>query len=114
MIMRQSGYIIEPRKKRRTLIKQDIYNCFLQWYVLPVEEKKDMGINSESDFAKTNNISRKQLWIWKNRPEFNEDVINALKTNAIIDQVKLYHSIFEKAKKSYKYAKLWFDLYADI
>ena len=92
--------------------KQDTYNMFLWWFVLPDKEKEQVfGYTTEVEFSRAYRISRKQLWVWKGRPEFSDDVFNEIRTNAAVDQVQIYHAMLDRAKKNGKYAMVWLKIF---
>lgn len=97
----------------RRLEKQDIYNEYVHWYVLPKDEKEEMGITSEVAFSNVFNVSRKQLWVWKNRPDFRLDVNNAIRNMIPEHQIQLYHTVLERAKTNAKFPRLWLKLFSN-
>ena len=94
----------------RQPIKKDIYNNFINWYILPFEKKKKIRIKTESDFARKYDISRKQVYIWKKRADFISNIRKAFDDLSFNDKAKLYHSLVSKST-SPKYAKLWLELF---
>lgn len=95
----------------RSPIKKDIYDKFISWYILPFEKRERIKIRTESDFARKYDISRKQVYMWKQRQDFKSNVETALKGQSIIDQSQFYHSLLRKTRTSPKYTKMWLDLY---
>jgi hypothetical protein len=92
-------------------MKTNTYDDYLQWYVLPADMKKSLGIKTEKEFSQHHDISRKQLWVWKNKPNFRKDIHSALRNMAVKDQVEIYHSLFNQSTKNPKIFDLWKDLF---
>jgi len=62
------------------MAKNGIYKWFVSWCALPEEFKQALGITTESRFAETSNVSKKQIGRWKKKPGFKIDVRKELKS----------------------------------
>ncbi|MFQ5583057.1 MAG: hypothetical protein ACE5GL_01310 [Calditrichia bacterium] len=67
------------------MIKKGIYKWFVSWYALPEEIKQALDITTETRFAQTSDISRKQLWVWKKKAKFQIDVRKEMRSLRIFD-----------------------------
>lgn len=59
------GGVLKPRKK-------DVFDIFVDWIALPTTERAEMGIETQTDFAKKYGIHNVTLTTWKKREDFKK------------------------------------------
>ena len=95
----------------RQPVKKDLYDKFINWYILPAEKKEKIRIKTESDFARKHDISRKQVYIWKKRADFIPNIRKAFDKLSTNEKAKLYYSLLNNSGKSPRQAELWLELF---
>lgn len=59
-----------PMRKDGVLLKPDVFEEFVIWFALPREEKKEMGITTQAQFATKHGLSQDTPTDWKKRRDF--------------------------------------------
>lgn len=73
------------RGVEKTIRNKDVFQRFVEWNTLTMEEKTGMGITTSRDFAMKYGISEITLSKWKKRQDFQ-----SAKREAMIDKLSLY------------------------
>lgn len=62
--------VIQKTSENKTPNKATVYTEFILWSAMPYIEKRNLGIETQLQFADYYNVSKDSLSLWKNRSDF--------------------------------------------
>lgn len=85
--------------KKTSPIKISQYNEFILWTAMPYVEKKNLGLETQNQFAEYYNVHFTTLSVWKKRVDFEKRVDAILKMWATDKTPDVVHAIYRTAVK---------------
>ena len=85
-----------------------VYDEFILWYAMPYDQKKQLGIESQGQFADYYKVEPHTLSRWKDRPDFESRVTDLRKKWAFEKTSDVLKGIYAAAIKGNPYSQsLW-------
>ncbi len=104
----QEVITIRKNPEKTLPYKRSLYTEFILWTAMPSQEKEELGIETQTQFAEYHKVNKDTLSEWKKRPDFEERVDAILKMWAVDKTPAVVHAIYRSALKGNPYSQtLW-------
>lgn len=113
-----SSLNIKPATRNRGLNYLAVFEEFVFWFALNRIDRKNLGIESQRDFAAYHKVSERTLSVWSDRPEFMPAVRKLWKkwgkarTPSVV--AAIYQSSVSGGKEAPQAQKLWMQVFEDF